>query len=193
MGDGLVGPGPYDAKSIAESLTRMFDKGIDETKKRFAALTQPDVFPYLMQYSKNDPPSRGERQRSLRFAGSLLTGDILFTHTTNKYPADQLRAWLKWLSWLHYDPDKVAVFIGLDRSGKLAPSNDPPAKAIMDTLYTALTNDNITVKFKWHQDRNIKNTKIEIQRTNSPFVIEVTSPHVNDISLKEKDEDVFPD
>jgi hypothetical protein len=97
MGELLTAMG---TASALRTLNGLFSTNYSDTKKSIKALR--DIHkPFLK------PPAMGEgkrrkRQRSLRFAASILTDDVKFKKQSPKDPTytGRLSGWLKWLTWL---------------------------------------------------------------------------------------------
>jgi hypothetical protein len=206
MGEGgfigaSAGPDKATATAITASLALMFHKDhIAETRLRFNGLL--NTFPYLLQYARGNP-RKETRQRTLRFAGAVMTGDLKFT-AGRPYPARKFRLWLKWLSWMHFTPvDDGTGFraIPLTLDGNPAPAGKHQADAIMEALLDALRNNGNRyedVQFFWTANLDVTQTTVDVTRVRTAgnmisIRITVTSPDADSIQHNEWDEDDFPD
>jgi hypothetical protein len=182
MGNGIA---HVVASTALTSLNKLFSDNLAATKKKYKALSSPDVFPKLLVYTSN-PDRRVWRRRTLRHAGWLFTSELDLTSDASPYPARDFARWLKWLTWLQTAEGDVTVTEGAD----VVRNGETPAEAIMGTLKIALEDTaHNPVHFRWAEGDNLT---VNVDRTPGQYSIEVISiraNHGNIAGIKDNDED----
>lgn len=177
------------------SLNGLFNAtNYPDTKKAIKALR--DIHkPFLKPASGNDTPRR-KRQRSLRFAASILTDDVKFKRTSSKDPSHgRLSGWLKWLTWLEMQTNNgsnVAV-------GGVAVANISPHDQIVTTINDALSDaTTVAITFDWTRDASLSvNVSSTVSGGKTTYSISVKSLGAADSDVDntppDHDDDYDPD
>lgn len=85
------------AVAAGNKLNDLFNSANVATTKTRVDTLRANGFPGLLRKKNGNPPAPA-RQRTLRFAGWLLTSDVAFIDTDPS--KGNFRDWLRWLTWL---------------------------------------------------------------------------------------------
>jgi len=182
MGNGFT---RKEATTVLTSLNDLFSGQMADTRSKYVHLKA--VFPGFLQYTDDNTDRRVWRLRTLRYAGLMLTADIDFNSSVHPYPGKNFKRWLRWLTWLQLMPGRADVWIDS------AHSDDPPAKAIMETVRLALEDPSGVVAFDWSEVNGAM--RVEIKRAGAPnYEIKVWSKEEHGVpgGHHDNDEDDLP-
>ncbi len=146
----------------------------------FAEVEQLRVtFPHLFNPA-NNPGPKNARKQTLRFAGFLITDQVLFD---GFYPAPRFRKWLKWLTWLDTVQGGTLTLNG-------AAFNGTAGQLVLQVLKKALPpgGQPSPVSFSWTHDSNIANFAV-VGTTNAGFSVGLVSPDHSEVNANSDDED----
>src|SRR5262249_40473263 len=105
----------------------------------------------LLKGPPNNPGNehkRRKRQRSLRFAASLLTDNVKFKQNSADDPSDgRLRHWLRWLTWLQLQST------GTLKENNVVVTGVTPHDLVTRTIDRALDDEDAeSIAFDWTED-----------------------------------------
>src|SRR6201996_3145082 len=147
----------------------------------FATVEQLRVtFPHLFNPA-NNPGPKNVRKQTLRFAGFLITDQILFD---GLYPAPRFRKWLKWLTWLDTVQGGTLTLNG-------AAFNGSAGQLVLQVLKQALPpgGQPSPVRFDWTHNSSIANFAVEATTNAGGYTVGLVSPDHSEVNTNSDDED----